>query len=766
MLKLRRASDLRPLTLNPKSALGSGGEGSVFSTGNRLAAKIYRKPSQAVQQKLTAMLARNSEKLLLHQDGSIAWPVDLLLDESNQIVGFLMPQAVDARPIVDYYNPKARLSFSPLFSYRSLHRTARNLAAAVENLHRQGYVIGDLNESNILVTQMAQVTLVDADSIQVIDGETVYRCRVGKAEFMAPELQGKNLSEVTRTAEQDNFALAILIFQTLMEGSHPFAGVYTGEGEPPTLAARIAVSHFPYGNQSVPYHPSPLALPFTILHPKLQEYFQCCFVDSQENPLIRPNANQWCEALKLAEEELSICKVNTRHIFGSHLNDCPWCYRKKLLSGRDPFPHRNWCEPILKKLNLSKILLFSEDLKKPQKATLIIVCIYLSAVAIFSYFWLSQQAKPISFPPISTVSQTQQSSYPIIASSGPIVAVGSPDQNMPISTNRRERTPSSNPYPFIPVTLNKKSRKITHSPNLIGVINVSKLQVSFCENGNWLSLAESSKSNILRDFKIDCQLPALGLSQNTLGFVLQNRYLFDFRNDTDNTVIFSLKPKRNSFIPRSSLRTALSGNALSPNGLYFASIFDGIDTVIPSNIFVFEGGSNKVLKQIENIEGENNGEAPFSALTFSPDSKMLAVGQYYSFVRIYNVDSGALVSKIQISGLINNIKFISNGSILRISDPSISGYRLVRVSTGQTIKVVGERKPGRSSIAFSSDDKLAAIITQEGARISIYDTLSGRTLKTFASCNEPFDLLVFSKDNKKFAVKDTANNVRVYDLKL
>jgi WD40 repeat protein len=255
----------------------------------------------------------------------------------------------------------------------------------------------------------------------------------------------------------------------------------------------------------------------------------------------------------------------------------------------------------------------------------------------------------------------------------------------------------------------------------------------------------------------------LRISENAFGFIWHSPYIVNFHKNRDNVVIFNIEQNANR--PNSySISLILSRNALSPNGLYFASAFD--ETIIPSNIFVFEGGSNRVLKQIANVEGENNGEAPFSALTFSPDSKVLAVGQYYNFVRIYNVDSGALISKIQISGLINNIKFISNGEILRISDPSISGYRLVRVSTGQTIKVVGERKPGRSAIAFSSDDKLVAIITQEDNKINIYDTLSGQTLKTFASCNEPFDLLVFSKGNKKLAVKDTANNVRVYDLKL
>lgn len=340
MLKLRCASDRRSLTLNPKATLGEGGEGSVFAAGNRLAAKIYRKPSEATQRKLKAMLAQTSAKSLTNQDVSIAWPLDLLLDEAGEIVGFLMPQALASRPIVDYYNPKTRLGFSPFFSYRDLHRTARNLAAAIETLHAQGYVVGDLNESNILVSQSAQVTLVDADSIQVIDGETLYHCRVGKAEFMPPELQGQSLSAITRTTEQDNFALAILIFQTLMEGSHPFAGIYIGEGEPPTLAARIGAGHFPYSEQPIPYRPSPLALPFTILHPKLQAFFQSCFVDSQQIPQNRPTAAHWREALTVAEQDLRPCTVNPRHAYGSHLDACPWCYRKALLKDRDPFPEK------------------------------------------------------------------------------------------------------------------------------------------------------------------------------------------------------------------------------------------------------------------------------------------------------------------------------------------------------------------------------------------------------------------------------------------
>ena len=54
------------------------------------------------------------------------------------------------RRILEFYNPRSRLQTCPLFHYGYLLRTARNLAAAVRAVHERGYVIGDVNESNIL----------------------------------------------------------------------------------------------------------------------------------------------------------------------------------------------------------------------------------------------------------------------------------------------------------------------------------------------------------------------------------------------------------------------------------------------------------------------------------------------------------------------------------------------------------------------------------------------------------------------------------------
>ncbi|MFN6514452.1 MAG: tetratricopeptide repeat protein [Nostoc sp. CreGUA01] len=335
--------------LNLNMSLGRGGEACVYTVPSdaNLVAKIYHKPSSAHAEKLQAMLANppeNPTASLGHI--SIAWPEELLYaaDGSNGILGFLMPRIQGMRPIIDFYNPRTRRQHCPLFNYQYLLRTARNLAAAFAALHASGYCIGDVNESNILVSDTALVTLIDTDSFQVRnpDTELVYRCPVGKPEFTPPELQNKTFAEHDREIAHDLFGLAVLVFQLLMEGTHPFSGIFQGAIEPPTYESRIASGHFTYSQKRrVPYLPTPIAPHWEILHPSLQELFVRCFEDGHHNPQLRPSAQTWLSAIAEAEDSLITCTVNPQHRYNNHLDLCPWCERTVRLGGRDPFPsHR------------------------------------------------------------------------------------------------------------------------------------------------------------------------------------------------------------------------------------------------------------------------------------------------------------------------------------------------------------------------------------------------------------------------------------------
>jgi len=325
-----------------KSPIGSGGEANIYTVRIRpeLVAKVYHQPHGDYARKLAFMVANPPvDPLASSGRVSIAWATELVTD-LGLVVGFLMPKldTSKVKPIFQYYNPSERRKESPKFSYVSLMRTARNLARAVRSVHSRGYVIGDVNESNVLVADDAIVTLVDTDSFQVNDGTTVYRCTVGKPEYTPPELQGMSFRDVDRSVEHDLFGLGVLIYQLLMEGTHPFGGVFTGQGEAPELQDRIKSGHFPHGRRGIPYKPMPLAPSFQMLPVALQELFLLCFEQGHGNPAVRPTAEVWSKALGEAEDGLVRCGVNGQHFYSGHLGVCPWCERAVKLGGRDPFP--------------------------------------------------------------------------------------------------------------------------------------------------------------------------------------------------------------------------------------------------------------------------------------------------------------------------------------------------------------------------------------------------------------------------------------------
>jgi len=335
-----RQSHNQPLTLS--TPLAAGGEAIIYVVDGGLVAKVYHQWQPYRAAKLAAMLANPPSALLQGTHVAIAWPCELLYDghTRDRVVGFLMPRVGGMQPIFEFYIPKARRASCPLFTYRYLLITGRNLAWAVRAVHQRGYVIGDINESNILVRDTGQVTLVDTDSFQVRDphSDTLFRCPVGKPEFTPPELYDCHFATIDRTVEHDLFGLGVLIFRLLLEGVHPFDGVYTGAGEAPQLEERIAAGHFPHGKHlQAPYHPKPSAVPFAVLPPAVQKLCLQCFENGFRDPTARPTADEWVHALESSAENLQQCTENPSHCYDNHLPACPWCERAARL-GRDSFP--------------------------------------------------------------------------------------------------------------------------------------------------------------------------------------------------------------------------------------------------------------------------------------------------------------------------------------------------------------------------------------------------------------------------------------------
>jgi DNA-binding helix-hairpin-helix protein with protein kinase domain len=300
--------------------IGRGGEGTVFVCPNddNLVAKIYHEPVTAEKAEKLRWMADNKKDHLLKV---AAWIVDTLHDApSGKTVGFLMPN-VKAKEIHELYSLKSRRVYFPNATWQFLVHTAANLARAFYNLHKSEHIMGDVNHGNCVVLADGTVKLIDCDSYSIKKGDSHYRCEVGVATHLAPELQGKNLRDAERLCAHDNFGLAVIIFQLLFLGRHPFAGIYLGEEEK-SLEDCIRELRFAYGkdakSRQVKQPPGTLAL--SAVSPRIAEMFERAFLTEK-----RPEPQEWIEALEDLSDNLKQCGIHPGHHYFQELAACPWC---------------------------------------------------------------------------------------------------------------------------------------------------------------------------------------------------------------------------------------------------------------------------------------------------------------------------------------------------------------------------------------------------------------------------------------------------------
>src|SRR6516225_8812396 len=243
--------------------------------------------------------------------------------------------AVDTRQTVELHritNPTDRrtatgaAAWTKGFDWRYLVRTAANLAHTTHVLHAAGVVIGDFNESNIRAWREARVTLLDCDSMQIRDpvsGEWFF-CRVGRPEFTPPELVRADWASTVRHPSSDLFALAIHLYQLLLEGEHPFRGVWRGDGEKPPVSVLAGRGIWAHQNGG-PLVPRPAAISAGLLPPAIVAMFRQAFEDGAVDPGARPTAARWHAALDGLAGQLRQCAADGAHFYPRSHDACPWC---------------------------------------------------------------------------------------------------------------------------------------------------------------------------------------------------------------------------------------------------------------------------------------------------------------------------------------------------------------------------------------------------------------------------------------------------------
>lgn len=305
----------RPVRLGER--VGRGGEGEVFVLADRpdQAIKLYGRPDDRRREKIEAMVAAG----LSTRSDLVAFPLAVVQGPGGAFAGFAMRMVRGHKPLFELYAPGARKVAFPDADYRFLVRAAANVAVAVAKVHEAGAVVGDINHSGILVSDKATAALIDADSFQF--GER-YLCRVGVPEYTPPELQSRRLDGIVRTPEHDAFGLAIVVFQLLFMGRHPFVGRYRGSGDMPIERA-IAEHRFVYSTKGrSDMSPPPGTARLQDFPDEIGAMFEAAF---GSNPSARPRAPRWTEALRRLEGGLSRCSQNDIHYFPSAAGGCSWC---------------------------------------------------------------------------------------------------------------------------------------------------------------------------------------------------------------------------------------------------------------------------------------------------------------------------------------------------------------------------------------------------------------------------------------------------------
>ncbi len=306
--------DGRPAALG--RMIGKGGEGTVhlLTDDPAKAVKIYASPDAGREAKVRAMVDRG----LAGGSDLVAFPLAIATTTDGRFAGFVMRLVKGHTSLHELYAPGSRKIHFPKADYRFTVRAAANIARGVACVHDLGAVIGDINHSGILISDQAVAALIDADSFQF---GADHLCRVGVPEYTPPDLQGRSLSGIVRTTDHDAFGLAVVLFQLLFMGRHPFVGRYSGGDMP--IEKAIAERRFAYSTvRDVGMTPPPGTARLADFPVPVRAAFEEAF-GSGGSP--RPTAAQWVAVLKELEAGLHRCGANGMHFHPAAPGSCVWC---------------------------------------------------------------------------------------------------------------------------------------------------------------------------------------------------------------------------------------------------------------------------------------------------------------------------------------------------------------------------------------------------------------------------------------------------------
>ncbi len=196
--------------------VSKGGEGTVYTTDNGdYVCKIYH--AQRINKTKCEKLSYLESRQVRFE--GICWPERIVYDSNRIPVGFLMKKA-SGKSMSDVFDGEESVTeFFGDIKRDFLVKICISLLEQYQYLHLLGIVIGDIRMNNIIIDKNGKTYLTDLDSCQIEN----FPCEVGDEDYTPAELQGREFATLLRTFYNERFAWAVICFNILFLGQHPYA---------------------------------------------------------------------------------------------------------------------------------------------------------------------------------------------------------------------------------------------------------------------------------------------------------------------------------------------------------------------------------------------------------------------------------------------------------------------------------------------------------------------------------------------------------------
>lgn len=339
----------RRIALGPKIAAGAAGTVYHLHGDTTSVIKIYHESIKAKdldssRRQVEAMVKDPPDLPPFVYQGQayvqIAWPTGLVMQD-GRFAGFSMPALEMQRTkVLEYLLQDKQAVRAGLRSDLGTRVTvARQLAGVVAALHAKGHYVVDMKPVNLsFYPDTLYMAVLDCDGFNIHDDSNgiSYPAPMFTVEYLAPEFQVPGGNPNTDPKAQDRFALAVIIFQLLCHGTHPYSGVLSNRSLSVEIKDRISRGDFPYGRVPNPNCTPIPSSTYKCLPDELVECFERAF---ERDSSRRPSAQEWTTRLEKyatkSTNNLVQCKINPNHRHFAGL-PCSRCALDRFSSGQTP----------------------------------------------------------------------------------------------------------------------------------------------------------------------------------------------------------------------------------------------------------------------------------------------------------------------------------------------------------------------------------------------------------------------------------------------